>query len=76
MENEVSAELTAFGEAIRRARKSSGRSQEEFAELCDLHRTYIGQIERGEKNISFVNILRVAKSSGRKPSALFRDAGL
>jgi transcriptional regulator with XRE-family HTH domain len=76
MENEASAELIAFGEAIRRARKSSGRSQEEFAEICGLHRTYIGQVERGEKNISFINILRVAKWSGQKPSVLFRDAGL
>ena len=76
MENEASVELAAFGQAIRRMRKSIGKSQEEFAELCGLHRTYIGQIERGEKNISFVNILRITTRSGQRPSALFRAADL
>lgn len=51
-------------------------SQEDFAEVCDLHRTYIGQIERGEKNISFENILRVSRALGLKPSGLLAAAKL
>lgn len=51
-------------------------SQEDFAELCDLHRTYIGQVERGEKNISFANILRISKALSMKPSKLLQQAKL
>ena len=69
-------ELAALGEAIRRERKTLEVSQEDFAEMCDLHRTYIGQVERGEKNISFVNILRIAKALRTKPSELFDGARL
>ncbi|MDR1283754.1 MAG: helix-turn-helix domain-containing protein [Opitutaceae bacterium] len=76
MEEEGKPELLALGEAIRRGRKLLKVSQEDFAELCDLHRTYIGQIERGEKNISFINILRVSKTLNRTPSQLFAEAGL
>jgi len=65
-----------LGASIRRERKKLNVSQEDFAELCDLHRTYIGQIERAEKNISFVNIQRIAKAFGIKPSTLFEKAGL
>jgi len=46
---EGAKELRALGDAIREARKALGVSQEDFAEMCDLHRTYIGQVERGEK---------------------------
>ena len=76
MSSEGKAELRKLGDAIRRGRKSIALSQEDFAELCDLHRTYVGQIERGEKNISFINILRFAKALRLKPSALFDAAGL
>lgn len=76
MVKEGKAELRALGEAIREQRKSLGVSQEDFAEMCDLHRTYIGQVERGEKNISFLNLLRIAGAFREKPSGLFRNAGL
>lgn len=68
--------LRALGEAVRNERQRLDMSQEDFAERCDLHRTYIGQIERGEKNISFLNILKVANAIGAKPSELFRNAGM
>ncbi len=51
-------------------------SQATFAELCDLHPTYIGRIERGEKNISFENIYRVARALKLKPSWLLDRANL
>ncbi len=76
MVKEGKAELRALGDAIRAQRKELGISQEDFAELCDLHRTYIGQLERGEKNFSFTNVLRVAKAFRLKPSALLAKAGL
>ena len=62
MVKEAKSELKSLGDSIRAQRKKLDISQEDFAELCDLHRTYIGQIERGEKNISFSNVLRVAKA--------------
>ncbi|HXB01873.1 MAG TPA: helix-turn-helix transcriptional regulator [Opitutaceae bacterium] len=76
MVKEAKSELKSLGDSIRAQRKKLGISQEDFAELCDLHRTYIGQVERGEKNISFSNVLRVAKAFKSKPSALLAKAGL
>lgn len=49
-----------FGQRVRELRKERGWSQEEFAERCDLHRTYIGAIERGEQNVSLENISKIA----------------
>lgn len=69
-------ELCAFGDAIRAERKKLRVSQEDFAELCGVHRTYLGQLERGEKNLSFSNVLRVARAFRLKPSALLAKAGL
>jgi transcriptional regulator with XRE-family HTH domain len=76
MTTEGKRELRLFGESIRRERKLLGVSQEGFAELCDVHRTYIGQVERGEKNISLINILRIAKALRKKPSSLLELAEL
>lgn len=50
-----------FGRAIRRIREEQGINQEEAAERCGLHRTYYSGIERGVRNVSLVNIERVAK---------------
>ncbi|MCC6445823.1 MAG: helix-turn-helix transcriptional regulator [Armatimonadetes bacterium] len=47
---------------MRQLRKEAGLSQENFADLCDLHRTYIGAIERGEKNITLGTGLKLAKA--------------
>ena len=49
-----------FGLVIKRIRKKKGISQERLAELVDMHRTYISDIERGSRNVSLVNIYRLA----------------
>ena len=51
-----------FGLQVRRYRKKKGISQEELASLSELHRTYIGAIERGERNVSLNNVERIASS--------------
>jgi transcriptional regulator with XRE-family HTH domain len=76
MSAEAKRELRQLGETIRKQRNALNVSQEDYAELCDLHRTYVGQLERGEKNVSFINILRVAKAFKLKPSELFKKSGL
>jgi transcriptional regulator with XRE-family HTH domain len=53
-----------FGERVRTLRKERGFSQEGFAFECELHRTYIGAIERGEQNVSLENIARIADALG------------
>jgi transcriptional regulator with XRE-family HTH domain len=53
--------LLSLGEIIREKRKALGYSQEGFADLVGLHRTYIGSVERGEKNISFINLYKIAE---------------
>ena len=62
-----------FGKAVRKRRHKLGVSQEEFADLCGLDRTYIGGIERGERNVSLVNIERIAKALRISLSELLRE---
>jgi transcriptional regulator with XRE-family HTH domain len=50
-----------FGRAVRRIREEQGINQEEAAERCGLHRTYYSGIERGVRNVSLVNIEKIAK---------------
>ncbi|MGH2846147.1 MAG: helix-turn-helix domain-containing protein [Thermoleophilaceae bacterium] len=55
-----SPEHAALGRAVRELRLQRGMSQEGLADRSDLHRTYVGGIERGERNVSFGNLLRLA----------------
>jgi transcriptional regulator with XRE-family HTH domain len=59
-----------LGETIRELRQQRGISQEKLAELCDLHRTYISGIERGERNVGLLNIVEIARALKIKPSSL------
>ncbi len=54
--------LIKFGERVREIRKRKGVSQEELAYQADLHRTYIGMIERAERNITLLNIEKIANA--------------
>lgn len=56
--------LETFGDRVRELRKAAGWSQDEFAEEADLDRTYIGGIERGERNLALRNIKRIADALG------------
>ena len=53
-----------FGERLRQLRKAKELSQETLALICDLDRTYIGGVERGERNISLINIYKIADALG------------
>lgn len=55
-----STEHAALGDAVRGLRLDSGISQERLAAQAGLHRTYVGGIERGERNVSFANLLKLA----------------
>lgn len=61
-----------FGRNIKSYRQSAGFSQEALAEKASLHRTYIGSVERGERNISLENIVQLAKALGVSPSKLLQ----
>lgn len=60
--NEKSQILVKFGENVKKLRISKGISQEQLAHLADVHRTYIGMIERAEKNITLINIEKIANA--------------
>jgi transcriptional regulator with XRE-family HTH domain len=62
--------LKKFGDRVRSLRSKAGISQRKFAELAEMHRTYISGIERGERNVSLLNIIRLAKGLGVSVSEL------
>ena len=70
---EEEEKLQELGNRLRELRKSNGLSQEEFANKSGLHRTYIGSVERGERNISFLNLCEIAKTLDISLSEVFRD---
>jgi len=62
--------LKAFGARVREERERLGISQEELADRAGLHRTYIGGVERGERNLGLRNVIRVARALGVSPADL------
>ena len=68
-DTKLSARLI-FAQNIRRAREELGMSQEDMAEACGLHRTYVGSVERGERNISIDNMEAMAIGVGKKITQL------
>jgi len=64
----------AVGLAIRVLRTAANLSQEGLAEKADLHRTYIGSVERGEKNVTVLSLLHIAKALKITPAAILSKA--
>jgi transcriptional regulator with XRE-family HTH domain len=72
----MNAELQALGQNIRRLRHNLKLSQEAFAETCGLHRTYVCDIERGARNVSFGSLLKMAQGLGTTISEITRDVDI
>lgn len=69
-------DLATFGATVRARRKAMGLSQEALADLAEIDRSHMGKIERGERNVSLLNILRIAKAVGTRASDLLSESGL
>lgn len=65
--------MVRFGQAVRIIRHDQGISQEELAERCGLHRTYISDVELGKRNVSLENIERIATSLNKSLVELFLE---
>lgn len=70
MSPESKSQLKAFGLRVRNFREALDWSQDDLAESADLHRTYISGMERGERNVSVLNILRLAHALKTTPGKL------
>ncbi|KDA44541.1 helix-turn-helix domain-containing protein [Frankia sp. BMG5.23] len=68
----LSAATQVFGERVRARRHQLGLSQEQLADECGLHWTFVGQVERGKRNISLHNILKLAEALKIDPGELVR----
>lgn len=66
--------IKTLGQVIRERRSKLGYSQESFADIVGLHRTYMGAVERGEQNLTLKNLCRVANALNEAPSSLLKDA--
>lgn len=62
-----------FAENLRKARLAKGLSQEDLAELASLHRTYVGSVERAERNVSIDNMERISAALGVSLPTLLRE---
>lgn len=65
--------LVAFGQIVREQRKAKGYSQEAFADVCEIDRSYMGGVERGERNLALLNIERIIAALEIKPSLFFKE---
>lgn len=60
-----------FGERVRELRKDAGMTQEELADYAELDRSYVGSVERGERNLSIENVCRLANAINISPAEFF-----
>lgn len=73
---DFSGDLAAFGTAIRARRNAVGLSQEALADLAEIDRSHMGKIERGERNLSMLNAVRIARALGIRLADLVFEAKL
>jgi len=73
--NTHSPECVLFGAHMRELRNQKGFSQESFANKCGIHRTYVGGVERGERNPTLITILKISSALDIHPSELFKAMG-
>ena len=69
-------QLLKLGSAVRAERMKRGLSQEAFADAAGIDRSHMSEIERGKRNLTFLNILKIAEAMGVPPSQLMAVAGL
>ena len=75
-ESDQDSRLAKLGAAIRARRKAACLSQEALADAAGVDRSHMGKIERGERNVTFLNIARIASALECRPSELLIDAGM
>lgn len=63
--------LKRFGAAVKAGRDELGISQEALAEKAGLHRTYVGGVEQGRRNVSLLNIVKLSQAVGVEPASVF-----
>lgn len=63
-------ELVALGARVRALREEAGMTQEALGRAAGLHWTYIGQVERGERNVTYLSLLKIARGLGIEPRRL------
>ncbi|MBI4985598.1 MAG: helix-turn-helix transcriptional regulator [Rhodocyclales bacterium] len=75
-ESDQAGSLVAFGDSVRARRKKAGLSQEALADLAGIDRSHMGKIERGERNVSLLNVIRICRALGQKAHELLRESDL
>ena len=68
--------LGSVGNVVRKRREDIGLSQDELGHLAGLHRTYIGSVERGERNVTLVSLITICEALQLQPHELLRRSGI
>jgi transcriptional regulator with XRE-family HTH domain len=72
--DEAQLARVAFGQRIRQLREQRQLSQEQVAELANVHRTYMSSVERGQRNVGLDNIVAIARALGVSPAQFFEES--
>ena len=75
-QQDADGSLKRLGEAVRTARKAKGLSQDALADAAGIDRSHMGKIERGERNVTLLNMLKIAAALNVTATELLREAGL
>jgi len=73
---DLSATLVSLGAVVRKRREAVGLSQDELGHLAGLHRTYIGSVERGERNVTVASLILICRALQMRPHELLERAGI